>query len=1189
MQMSEFAPTPSQREAIETTGCSLLISAGAGSGKTKVLTERVMNYVLCGGCNIDDFVIITFTKAAAGELKDRLTNILSTADALAAAEGASSEYRRHIRRQRALIGKAQIGTIHHFCMSVLKENAHEAGLPPDFKIISDERAAAMREEVLSDVLNEHYSHMDRYPGFETLVNTVGSGRDDSKLEELVLSLYEKMQSHAFPQKWANDCVEKLSAEPDDVSDTVWGKEILSGVLSSAEYWSAQMDRLVLKAGSDSQMKIKYMPSLQTTAESIREFLRCAQTGWDRAMNAPEITFPRFLSLANPDNPDQVASVKAMRDLCKKEMAKTRNRLSTDTAALMTELRLTAPPMRALLELTCCFMDAFDVEKVKKGYADYSDLEHKTVRLLTDDNGNPTELAAKIASGYREILVDEYQDVSRVQDAIFSAVSQNNNNLFLVGDVKQAIYRFRLADPEIFNEKYRTFRRSSEAEGNEPRKIFLKENFRSRREILDCANTVFSHCMSGKLGDVDYNEDASLVFGSSEYPDGTDKKYIPQIYLVPSGTKGKTETEAAFVADKILSLAKDDVQYGDIAILLRSANATGGVFRRELVRRGIPVMTGQGGGFFETREISLITSVLRIIDNPNRDPDLIAVLSSPVSGFSADDLAAVRQCDMDSSFFAALKLYAAENEKAAIFLSLLSSLRTAAPDLTADRLIREILSRTDLPAVFSAMPDGAQRIANIERLISLAVGFEADGRHGLHRFVKYLEKLEESDSEIPSCGNDESSVRIMSIHKSKGLEFPIVFLCGTGKKFNTTDTSDTVLVHSSLGLGPKIVDTERMIAYPTLARAAIDQRMKKEMLSEEMRLLYVAMTRPKERLFITACLNNPEKEKEKWSGTVRAGAETIDAEILSGSQNYLGWLLAAEIADRSKNIKTVIVEAADSDSINDAAKDGSTADSAAASMTSASAAAESDASNDEDLADIERKLSYVYPYEEASMLPSKVTATELKKYSVPDDDESYSLVKQKTYFSRPSFSEKALSPTERGIATHLALQYMDFSAGSDEQTVKAEILRLRDKGFLSERQADAVNASAISGLFTSPIGKRIKSAGTVHRELRFSLLCDAEELFGRCRGEEILLQGVVDCCIEEDGELVIIDYKTDSIHTEEQFRERCALYSGQLRAYSLALERMFGKKVKETVLFFLMSGMQYSSVLQRQTDKKRDTV
>ena len=838
--MRDFKPTASQKAAIEARGGAVLVSAGAGSGKTRVLTERLMGWLTdpIEPQDLDRFLIITFTKAAAGELRGRIL------EELAAAQAADPGNRR-LRRQSALCRRAQIGTIHSFCAALLRQYSQQLGLTPDFAVADEERARAMKAAALERVLEERYAHPDRYPGFLRLADTVGVGRDDRRLAELTLELHEKMQSHARPEKWAAEQAALLRGQSAGAGETPWGRELLDRAAEAADCWSGALEGLLTEMAAQGKIHRAYGPSVAETAEALRALSRAAKKGWAEAQACLPIPFPRLGSLRDSPDPALSEKVKAVREICKKSVEKLNDSLGVPSDKLLTGLAGTAPAMEALLELALDLDRAFSADKRRAGLVDFADLEHMAARLLTEEDGSPTALAGEISRRYTEIMVDEYQDVSRVQDAIFRAVSREGKNLFLVGDVKQSIYRFRLADPRIFTEKYLSYR--DEAGPGEPRRILLRENFRSRLEVLDAANRVFSLCMSRSLGDIDYDEGAKLLCGAAF--EGQVPK--PELLLLdlPGGEDkpDKTALEAALVAKKIQELVESGAEvtdrgvrrplrYGDIAILLRSANTVGGVYRRELARRGIPVGSGQSGGFFQAAEISSLLSILAVIDNPHQDIPLIAALRSPAFGFDADALSEIRASDRQGDFYTALLRRAETDERSRDFLRALDELRDAAPDLSAAELLRRVLERFDLLALCGAMEDGPRRKARLLALAGLAERFEATGYRGLHRFLLWLRQLAEKGREPALGSGTEPAVQILSVHRSKGLEFPVVFLCDLGRRFNTSDSRAKVLVHPELGLGPKVTDLKTRQEYPTLARSAIRQRLDRETLSEELRLL-----------------------------------------------------------------------------------------------------------------------------------------------------------------------------------------------------------------------------------------------------------------------------------------------------------------------------------------------------------------
>lgn len=1146
--MARFEPTSAQRSAIEESGRAVLVSAAAGSGKTRVLTERLLRRI-DSDADIDSFLVITFTKAAAAELKGRILDEISERLAV-------DPDNRRLRRQSALCAKAQIGTIDSFCQSFLREHCHAAQLSPEFRVIEEDRAEAIKQRVIQRVLDACYEAPD--DSFRLLSDTVGAGRDDKRLADTVLELHRKTQSHARPELWLRQQLEALEPAETDAGRTVWGAQMLEGMRDDALYWAQRMDEMCSLAANDAVVAAKYGPSFAETALSLHNFARACSLGWDRARQALPISFPRLGTITNPPDPELKEYTKAVRELCKKSCAKYDKLLSASSEKLIADMHKTAPAMRALIELTLRFDRAYAAEKRRRAEVDFADLEHLTAQLLTNEDGSPTELARETSRRFCEIMVDEYQDVNRVQDDIFRALSKNGENLFMVGDVKQSIYRFRLADPLIFTEKYEKYAFLSDAAENEPVKIMLQENFRSRREVIDGINVVFSACMSKKLGEIDYDENALLRCGGVYDDSGC----APELILIDvksdeEDLRDKTEKEAAVVADKILKLMASGMTvsgralgYGDIALLMRSANSVGETYRRELILRGIPVAAGQGGSFFAATEITSLMSLLAILDNPHQDVALIAVLRSSVFGFTADELTGIRLCDREGDFYTALKKAAETKEKCAVFLETLNKLRSRSTDAPVDELLTFIYNELDLTAKCAAMQDAPQRLANLRMMLELSGRFAAGGFRGLHRFCQWLHQLAGRGGDMGAAGADDA-VRIMTIHKSKGLEFPVVFLCDTSRRFNDADLKQTVLIHPELGLGAKVYDASRRLEYPGLARNAIKQRLRREMLSEEMRLLYVALTRARERLFVTAAVKDPEK---KMQSMMLQCTSPMSPEVLIGAQSMADWMIYAQLCSGGDTFKLSLVSAAEAA----AAQDDETELPHAA----------PDAALVERL---RRSLAFSYPHEAAAHLPSKVTATELKHLE-PGDGEAASIApKSQSRFRTPRLGDdRPLTPTQRGSAAHTLLQHIDYAKTGSETALREELSRLTEQKFLTPRQAESVDLGCILRLFASPIGRRIMNANRLWREFKFSLLCPAEKLFPGGEGESVLLQGVIDCMIEENGEITIIDYKTDRVRGDETL-ERARSYAKQLEAYAYAAQRMTGRPVRECVLYFLYSG------------------
>jgi len=1167
--MAKFTPTKDQQRAIEARGSALLVSAAAGSGKTKVLTERLMSYITSDNpVGIDTFLVITYTRAAAGELRGRILEELTN-------RMAEQPNNAALRRQYALMSRAQISTIHGFCSALIRENCLPLELPPDFKVVDETRTAVMKQAALDKTLEACYERLDTDAGLRELIDTVGAGRDDGRLGALILNLHAKMQSHPYPAVWAENQRKALYAEGiTDPGDTIWGRFLLDSAAETAEYWAATLERnmQILTKPAYTDICGKIYPNLEETAESYRNFAAAARLGWDKAAENAHFVYSRWSAPRKTEHGELLKQIKAQRDASKKAMEKVAGEFTQNGKEVLADMRRTAPAMDALLRLTLEFDRAFAADKKRRGFVDYSDLEHFAAKLLSDEQGNPTDLARQISQRYTEIMVDEYQDVNEVQELIFRCVSKNETNLFTVGDVKQSIYRFRLADPTIFTNKYLTYADYEAAEAGQPRRILLQENFRSRSQILEGANAVFENIMSTHLGELEYDDNARLRCGNKSYEGDVP---VPQIHLVESekgddedATTTSHEVEADYVAELISELIENEmpvtqdgvqrpVRYGDIVLLMRSANTVSGIYRKALTDHGIPVQSEQGGGFYTTPEITVMMALLAVVDNPMQDVPLITALQSVYVGFTPDELAQVRACDKKACFYDALCIAAGQLPKAEAFLRKLDAWRAVSADIPLRELIWRILDDLSVTAVTSAMTDGQVRRRNLMAFAELAAQFEAGGYQGLRRFVVWLNRQAESGMEPELySGEGGNAVQIMSIHKSKGLEFPVVFLCDTARKFNKKDSMDTVLVHPQMGLGPKVIDSERGIEYYSMPRRALIRKMNRETLSEEMRLLYVAMTRAKEYLYVTGVLGNGAKKLDDLRSLV---TRPVSPQVLEGAAAPIDWLIAAALADGERHLTVHVQPWWPGGIMTEKQEEEKPAVSAAA---------------DESLVETLRKnLAYQYPYARSVDLPSKLTATELKHLR-DADEEAVSMVgstPRKFRSFRTDGAAEALNAVEKGVATHLVFQHIDYHKAIDLPSVEQEIARLEAKGILNSRQAKGVDARQVAQFFLSPAGELMRTGDAVLREFKFSLLRPASAYFAGVDEDEILLQGVIDCAVEKDGAYTIIDYKTDAV-TQASVQARAALYASQVQAYREAMEEITGKPVAKTILYFLKPGI-----------------
>ena len=1163
--MAEFRPTPGQKLAIEDTGGEILVSAAAGSGKTRVLTERLLRLVE-QGADIDAFLVITFTKAAAAELRARISDALG--------ERARRDGSKRLRRQAALVQGAQIGTIHGFCAAVLREFAHEAGVSPDFAVADEDRASELRALALERALDEGYERAEA--DFLALADTVGAGRDDRRLAELILRLYDKLQSHARPEDWARGQAGLLAKLPADALDTPWGAELMRSAQDTALYWAGEMDALIQRCAGDERLEKAYVPSLSDTAEGLRRFAAEGELGWDEARACLPVPFPRIGRFKGASEDEEALFIKARRESCKKAAGKLAGLFAEDSAKLLGDLARTAGPMRALLALLLDFDRRYAAEKRRRSLVDYADLEHMAARLLTDADGRPTRAAREISRRFDGVMVDEYQDVSRVQDLIIRAVSREGRDLFMVGDVKQSIYRFRLADPGLFLQKYEAYPDEADAQPGEPRKILLSENFRSRPEILAACNQVFSLVMRRRVGGLDYTAREALRPGRSFPPLPDCPVELHCLTHTGAVAPEKSRAEAQFVAGRIREMLAAGtpvtegeglrpMRPGDVVILMRSLSSTANVYLEALSQAGIPAVCDRGGSLLETSEVQILLALLQLIDNPHQDIPLLTVLASPVFGFTPEQLAKPRTKERREDLFDAITAYGGDF---APFLELLEALREDAKWMRLQELMESIFRRTGFLSVFAAMDDGLGRERNLLAFESFVISFEQGGAKALPDLLWYLQELQESGGQlpVPKAGGGDA-VRLMTIHSSKGLEFPVVFLADLSRKFNLQDMREAILVDSDLALGCNRVDTARFVRYPTLAKSAIVRKKTAEAVSEELRVLYVAMTRAKDRLVMTYYSRRLQQELKNLASqlTMPPSEELCAAATCPGHWILLSALCRTEAGALFALSGESPASQVWADTWRITAVDLAEYEAVSQAETAAPPPPTPDL---EGLA----LLAKSYPHLEAAAIPAKVTATQLKG-RVPDQEAAEgAVVKAPPDFSfrRPSFLPHKLTPAERGVATHLFMQFARYERLTTPSGIAAERQRLLEEAFLTAEQLEAVDEKAVLAFFTAPLGQWLLSQEKVRREFKFSLLVDAAEVGYQVEGETLMLQGVVDCFVVEPDGLTILDFKTDRVG-EKTIKARAQDYTPQIRAYGKALSTIYHLPVKRLILYFFATG------------------
>lgn len=1226
--------TDEQKKAIETRDCSLLVAAAAGAGKTAVLVERIIQRILDDKkpVDIDRLLVVTFTNAAASEMRERIGDAISK-------ELEKNPDSLRLQRQISLLGKAEITTTHSFCLEVIRSNFHLIDLDPTFRIADGTESVLLKQEALEEVFEDRYEDGKCTPEFLDLVECYGGGRDDRKLHDMVLKLYEFSESTPWPEKWLIDMAEKFNTG-NDFGSSLWAKVLMDNMRIELTGVLETMERAlnILEGIPDLE---PYYTHTWGEIHLIRRIFECCTASWDeliKSLKAMEFeTLPRCKKGCDKETQEKV---KKLRDNAKKQIAKIKKDiLAADSRSIKDELKKLHPSMKCLAELGIEFGVRYREKKKEKGLIDFNDIEHYCIDILTetreDGSIEPSPTAIKYRERFEEILVDEYQDSNMVQELILSMISRkepDNQNLFMVGDVKQSIYRFRQAKPELFLEKYNRY-----GDSGRERRILLYKNFRSRGEVLDAANYLFKGIMSKNLGELEYDDNEKLNTGAdyAALDDGSkilggpvevhiiNSAKIEEDTIVESDEDPENEglveeedldsvqLEARMAAKRIIELVGGGsfvvydknlndyrlVEYRDIVILMRSVASSAPVYQEELFKKGIPVYADTGSGYFEAIEVQTMMSLLQVIDNPMQDIPLLAVLRSPIASFTPEELMDIRMADSRMSFYEALKMKAdskddSMSKKALEFLKGLEIWRKKSLTMSISQFIWYLYTNTGYYAYAGAMPGGVQRQANLRILFERARQYEETSFKGLFNFINFINKIKKSSGDMGSAktlGENENVVRIMSIHKSKGLEFPVVIVSGLGKKFNLRDLESKILFHHELGFGPDFVDSRMRFSYPTIVKQALKKKMKLESYSEEMRILYVAFTRAKEKLIITGTVGNMEKAFARWSeGVNTCGNKVPEYQILKGN-NFLDWICPVLLKhrDSSKFRESAgIKEVLPSGIIEDGSKWEITfVDRKDILMDDTelgeAAVGSADARHEETgkyVEEIRRRLDYEYPYRMSSKLPAKLSVTELKRmYGSVLDDEYTQHIFVPSLVKKPSFLEGKvqLTAAEKGTMTHLVMQHVDLDKSPTIEYVKSLVEYMVSGDFITREQASCVNTGRIVRFFESPLGERMLKAKSVKREVPFYIEIKGtevykdlpEDLYG---GEGIILQGIIDCWFEEEDGIVLIDYKTDYVPEGKShiIKEK---YGVQIEYYTKALEKMTGKPVKEKYIYLFYNG------------------
>lgn len=1179
--------TTDQQHAIECRKGSVLVSAAAGSGKTAVLVERVIRRLTDkdNPCSAEDLLIVTFTRAATAQMREKI-------GAAILKRLSEDPTDRHLRRQYMLLPFAKICTIDSFCNDLVRENFHALGISPDYSLLDNETAVIMKNDVCEAMLERAYEE-DSDGSFSGLSDMMSSGSSDEDFAKLIIKMYDISTAYPFPDLWLDSLIEEYS-QP-DINKSCWGGIIKKYVCDMLDYCVSSSNDMMTAMESDPIVADAYGAAVQSDINMYAELREKVNRDWDEALEAFNTVKYMGLGRVPKGYESETKNVvttarKKLKDLLKKVPGI----MCVSSEEHADDMRLLRDPVTKLIELVKQFGREYSIEKGKMNSADFSDILHRALNLLAVSDGSggyiKTDLARELSSHYVEILVDEYQDINEAQDMIFRAISADENNLFTVGDVKQSIYRFRQAMPEIFLRR-RSTTHSFES-GKYPLGITLGSNFRSRVGVTSCVNYIFRQLMSTEAGELEY-DDSEALNAAAKYPE-RDTPDCELHVVTDKGNRADTlEAQAHYVAKYIERTVREGkmlvtkggalhpASYGDFCILLRTAKNVSSVYANALSERGIPVFSPETGGFFEAAEISFILSLLRVLDNPVQDIPLAAVMLSPLFGFSAGELADIRasakerlEAGETEPLYRSVAVSADEgSKKAAAFLKKIESLRRLSLTLSAGELVRRVCEETGFDAIVGAMPDGERRRLNVGLLCDYAEKYEAAGNLGLSGFIRFIDKVARTSGDLATAARPSENadiVRIMTVHQSKGLEFPICILADMQHAFNERDNTESVLISSSAGLGMKRRTEDGISVYDTASRRAAVITSERMGRSEEMRVLYVALTRAKENLVMVTSVPNPEKGLAKVAVECGIGERANPFAVLrmnNFSDLVLTALMRHPAADELRKLSGVdlpiFLPEKDRFKLKVVVSDSE-------SFMTESANEQKIAAKPVFFDEVCERLDYSDPRSVLSSVPAKRAASDGSERGI-----------NREYFasSRPAFmSSGGLTPAQRGTATHKFMQFSNYAAARAD--IESELARLVDGGFLSEDEGKAVNIGAAKRFFMSSFAERIFASDNVMREKKFAALFPAKffypELTGEAAEEKIVVQGIADCVFVEDGKLVIVDYKTDTGVDAEALLDR---YSAQLGIYREALSQALGMPVKETLLysFFMNSTVKVGTV------------
>lgn len=1171
--------TAEQKNAIDSRRGSILVSAAAGSGKTAVLVERVIERLTDGesGGSADRLLIVTFTKAAAAEMRGRILSALEE-------EIKKNPSDERLAAQKMLLPSAKICTIDSFCSSLVREHFEELDISPDFQIADDGELALLSQKAMELTMEEQYLKNER--SFTDLVELLFKGRDDAFLSEMILEMYKHSMSYPFPESWL-DGIGAQYENGDSVSNSVFGKVILDYARSAVSYCRETLFAMKRTVCGCEGLEKAFLPAIESDEAQIRYIEECLEENdWDkicRAIFAFEMKRRGNTPKEYADSPEITflcTSRDRIKDIIKTNLPKL---FCSSEEEFKDDMHFFAPMVKSLCSCVKSYASHFSMLKKEKQLADFNDVTHYALQLLvreTVDGFEITELARELKKNFDEILIDEYQDTNKAQDMIFEALG--NGNLFRVGDVKQSIYRFRQAMPEIFISLKNALPLYEREKEKYPAKIVLKNNFRSRRSVTDAVNFVFSQLMSEKMGGVDYGEEEELVFSA---PYGEKNDECAEFHILETGGIDKTESDAKlvfqarYVASLVEKLVKSGytvkgenggerpVQYKDICILMRAVGGKKGItYASALRERGIPCFTQIDAEFFTANEVRLLLNVLRVVDNPEQDIPLLSVMVSVLFGFTPDECADLRiNCRGKSIYSCLLSARERKDEKSAAMLEKIERWRRIGVCMSVGDFVRMIYDETGIYSVVRSVKGSGAKRENLMLLLDYADIYEKAGYASFSGFIRFIDRLEKTKGDLPGAvgvSSEADVVKIMTIHKSKGLEFPVCIVAGCSSRFNRSDEIKNAVISPLHGLGLIRRDADTMAQYATVCHRAVAKALRDDTVSEEMRVLYVAMTRAKEKLIMVAAEDNAVKKALKCSSLIDPASEKLTAFACSLAASYTDWLLAAflrhegaerlrEEAGIGENIvlpkknpfKLVVADGFDEVYTKKETEN-----------------AEADPAL---LFELEKRLSWQYPYEELSYVVSKRAASEVDKNAV-----------DREYFasSRPAFlSGGKLTGAQRGIATHAFMQFADYKNAADD--LENEINAVFERGLLTKEQCDCISRRQLEHFFESKLARRILESPLVMREKKFTVSVPIAEVYpslSRFEDEKVMIQGIADCVFLEDGKLVVLDYKTDRLDSENEFREK---YSSQVRTYKKALALCTGYEVSKTLLYSFHLGKE----------------